>query len=190
MAEITLQDDQVHAAESNEAVSIVRELRYNLQKVPPPDLQTGGWTLEQAITILQALRNTTERVMETPPVGVLGDAPICVEHASTQIISELVLALADIPKGVHAPQLRFPKTVLPAGRTHGTVENSIKRELLAAVNAKAEVLKQQGIKNNKAQARRDTAKAANEVGIVWDEKQKETPRKIDPKLLESWEKRR
>ncbi len=188
MSDKSYPDKLANTAEADDTLDIVRELRLNLEKLRLSSSPPGAWKLEDAIEVMRTLQPIISKLMDNTSEGTLDGLPILIQSPASEIVGHLVAALEDIKSGVRAPQLHFPETVLPAGRSHGAGDILLKRSLLAAVYALDAKYKRQKVKSHKRKARLEVAAAAQEQGWLWSENQQGSPRQIDPGLLESWEK--
>jgi citrate lyase gamma subunit len=100
------------------------------------------------------------------------------------VLDELCIALQDLDNGKVDARLKAGK----GKRQHGVALRNTKIELLAAVNARAAQLKEDGVENYKQQARKDVANTANALGYSRPEG-RGVLRRITETLLKSWDAR-
>jgi hypothetical protein len=159
-----------------ERTAAIMVLMHRLAAIEPIGFPLS-WDRSTAVKILSCLKDFLDAV-GGEEIGLETE----VSPFASEVLGDLITHILALGVGQSDPRL-YPQ---PGGGSPAGTVREMRGTLLAAVRAKAEQYKTEGVKDFKAKARRELAELAQAEGWKWPVGDRE--REIDEKLLKSWEK--
>ncbi len=166
----------VLAGITTERTAAMIVLMQRLKEIEPIGFPRA-WDRSTAVEILSCLKHFLDTVggEETGPETE-------VSPFASEVLGDLITHIQALDVGQSDPRL-YPQ---PGGGSPAGTIRKMRLTLLAAVSAKAEQYKMEGLRDFKARARKEVANLAESEGWKWPVGDIE--REIDETLLKSWEK--
>jgi hypothetical protein len=163
--------------QSNIDAAAVQAIRDQLEKLHPRQSKSPiSWRLPQIISILKVLEDFLQKTMSEPATTDQGEIEVFCLHPTGAILSEFILTLGDLEKGILAEQLKGQTN------TSGNSKKVLEEENIRFGLCLVTVLMSDGMPAGKARQR--AAKALRASGIRVGDKD------MTEKRLREWAKNR
>ncbi len=149
--------------------------------------KSGRWEKrETAIAVLEAVDMYFSTTLDKDQSA--GDIVITHQSDRRSVLPDIIRHFKQGKWGDEDPRLA-PIKAGAAGAAHDEATVQFKLSALALVNAISRKLKLQGVKNHKAEARKNVVEEYRSHGFWFKTSPSREPEQVDVTILESWEKR-
>lgn len=148
-------------------------------------LNSGRWeNRETAIAVLEALDQYLSATLDNEQK--FGDISIVCQSDQRAVLPDIILHLQSTKWGNEDPRLAVNRSL--AGAAHDKATVKFKEEAVALVNGISKELAAAGVKNHKAEARRQVVQEYQRLGLKFQACASSQLEDIDATMLASWEK--